>query len=79
MIRSITAAFGLLVLAAAPARAQVPTPKADDIGPKLSQIMEEVEGEAIVVVDQDDHVPPLCQGFTVPPEGGQAARCDGGY
>jgi hypothetical protein len=35
MIRSTTAAFGLLVLAAASARAQVPTPKADDISPKL--------------------------------------------
>lgn len=35
MIRSASVMFGLLVLAAAPARAQVPTPKADDITPKL--------------------------------------------
>ena len=35
MIRSASIMFGLLILAAAPARAQVPAPKTDDIGPKL--------------------------------------------
>jgi hypothetical protein len=39
--------------------------------------MEEVEGKAVVVVDQDDHVSPLCQGFTVGPEGGQGAWVTG--
>src|SRR5215475_975668 len=45
----------------------------DDIGPQPSQVVEEVEGEAVIVVDQDNHVPPLCQGFKVPPKEGQAA------
>ena len=35
MTRSLTVTFGLLVLAAAPALAQVPTPKTEDISPKL--------------------------------------------
>jgi hypothetical protein len=35
MIRSATVMFGLLMLAAAPANAQVPTPKTDDISPQL--------------------------------------------
>src|SRR5262245_17855490 len=51
----------------------------DDIRPKPSQIVEEIEGEAVVIVDEDDHVPPCFQGFTVAPKGGQAARCGGGY
>src|SRR5262245_21546664 len=38
----------------------------DDIRPQPAKIVEEVEGEAIVIVDQDDHVSPLYQGFTVP-------------
>src|SRR5262245_53996602 len=45
-----------------------------DIRPKPSQIMEEVEGEAVVVVDEYDHVPPCFQGFTVALKRGQAAR-----
>jgi hypothetical protein len=51
----------------------------DHIRPQPSQIVEEVEGEAVIVVDQDNHVPPRCQGFTVPPKGGQAAGFCGGY
>jgi hypothetical protein len=35
MLRSASVVFGLLILAAAPARAQVPTPKTDDIGHSL--------------------------------------------
>ena len=35
MIRSASVMLGLLVLVAAPARAQVPTPKTDDLTPKL--------------------------------------------
>jgi hypothetical protein len=31
----------------------------DNIRPQPSQIVEEVKGEAVIVVDQDDHVPPL--------------------
>jgi hypothetical protein len=51
----------------------------DNISPEPSQIVDEVKGEAVVIIDQDDHVPPLCQGFKVPPEGGQAARWGAGY
>src|SRR4026208_1066582 len=50
-----------------------------NVCPKPSQAVEEIEGEAVVVVDEDDHVPPCLQGFTVGLEGGQAARCSGGY
>src|SRR5512139_1989278 len=50
-----------------------------NVGLQPCQIMEEVEGEAVVIVDEDDHVPPCCQGFTVGPEGGQAACFGGGY
>ena len=35
MTRSLTVTFALLALAAAPALAQVPAPKTEDIGPKL--------------------------------------------
>ena len=35
MVRSATVMFGLLMLAAAPARAQVPVPKTDDMSSKL--------------------------------------------
>ena len=35
MTRFATITFGLLILAAAPARAQVPAPKTDDLGSKL--------------------------------------------
>ena len=28
----------------------------DDIRPQPAQVMDEVEGEAVVIVDQDDHV-----------------------
>jgi hypothetical protein len=31
----------------------------DNVGPQPAKIMEKVEGEAVVVVDQDDHVSPL--------------------
>src|SRR5262245_13006660 len=51
----------------------------DDVRAEPSQIVEEVEGEAVIIVDQDDHVPPLCQGFKVPPKGGQAAAFFDGY
>src|SRR5262245_39686588 len=51
----------------------------DHVRPQPSQIVEEVEGEAVIVVDQDNHVPPLCQGFTVPPQGGQAVGFCAGY
>src|SRR5262245_19171192 len=51
----------------------------DNIGAQPSQIVEKVEGEAVIVVDQDDHVPPLWQGFKVPPKGGQAAAFFNGY
>src|SRR5262249_21701005 len=51
----------------------------DNISPEPSQIVDEVKGEAVVIIDQDDHVPPLCQGFKVAPEGGQAARWGAGY
>src|SRR5262249_11535756 len=43
----------------------------DNVSPEPPQIVEEVEGKAVVVIDQDDHVPSLCQGFKVRPEGGQ--------
>ena len=29
----------------------------DDVRPKLAEVMDEVEGEAVVVVDQDNHAP----------------------
>src|SRR5581483_209748 len=51
----------------------------DNVSSELSQIVEEVEGEAVVVVDDDDHVPPCCQGFTVGLVGGQAAPRVRGY
>src|SRR5436853_165554 len=51
----------------------------DNIRSKSPQIMEKVEGKAVVVVDQDDHVAPLSQGFTVPPKEGQAGRISSGY
>src|SRR5262245_61038679 len=51
----------------------------DHIRPQSSQIMEEVEGEAVIVVDQDNHVTPRCQGFKVPPKRGPAAGFCGGY
>src|SRR6185369_14845745 len=50
-----------------------------DIGPQPAEIVEKVEGEAVVIVDQNDHVSPLQQGFTVPSEGGQAAGLLCGY
>src|SRR4029078_4813005 len=50
-----------------------------DVRSKPSQIMEEIEGEAVVVVDEDDHVPPCLQGFTVGLGEGQGAPCSGGY
>src|SRR6186997_14377 len=50
-----------------------------NVRPKPSQIVEEIEGEAVVVVDKDDHVPPCLQGFTVGLGEGQGARCGGGY
>src|SRR6186713_3358872 len=40
-----------------------------NVRPKPSQIVEEIEREAVVVVDEDDHVPPCLQGFTVGLEG----------
>ena len=49
-----------------------------NIGSQPAQIMEQVESEAVVVVDQDDHVSPLCQGFKGRPMGGQAAQTGGG-
>src|SRR5262249_49999920 len=51
----------------------------NNVGPQPAKIMEKVEGEAVVIVDQDDHVSPLQQGFTVPSEGGQAAGLLRGY
>src|SRR5262245_44363957 len=51
----------------------------DNVCAQPSQIMEKVEGEAVIIVDQDDHVPPLWQGFKVPPKGGQAAAFFDGY
>src|SRR5579862_175433 len=48
----------------------------DDVRPLLAQIMDEVEGEAVIVVDQNDHLVDLllpAQGLTTAPEGGQAA------
>jgi hypothetical protein len=30
-----------------------------DIGPQPAEIVEKVEGEAVVIVDQNDHVSPL--------------------
>src|SRR5512144_86102 len=50
-----------------------------DVRSKPSQIVEEIEGEAVVIVDEDDHVSPCLQGFTVGLGEGQGARCGGGY
>src|SRR5579872_1163419 len=41
--------------------------------------MDEVEGETVVIVDQNDHGAPFGQGCKGPPMGGQAARARGGY
>src|ERR1700690_612299 len=51
----------------------------DDVRPQPAQVMEQVEGEAVVVVDQNDHVFKPAQGLKTTFEGGQAgvisARC----
>src|SRR5450631_651820 len=51
----------------------------DDVRPQPAQVMEQVEGEAVVVVDQNDHVFKPAQGLKTTLEGGQAgvisARC----
>src|ERR1035437_6679173 len=51
----------------------------DDVRPPPAQVMEQVEGEAVVVVDQNDHVFKPAQGLKTTHEGGQAgvisARC----
>src|SRR5262249_51907976 len=45
----------------------------DNVGPQPAKIMEKVEGEAIGIVDQDDHVSPLYQVFTFHPTDTQPA------
>src|ERR1035437_8829034 len=44
----------------------------DDVRPQPAQVMEQVDGEAVVVVDQNDHVCPPSQGLKARSEGGQA-------
>src|SRR5689334_11893212 len=50
-----------------------------NMGPKPAQVMEQVEGEAVVIVDQDDHVFPPIQGLKTHDTGGQGARTGVGY
>src|SRR5689334_3924657 len=44
----------------------------DNVSPEPSQIVEEVEGEAIVVVDQDDHGAPVARVYGAPSGGSRS-------